>query len=976
MKEKLFRQSIFILIFTFAYYCIDAQRTIEGQILDASSQESLIGANVQIKDQSGGTITDIDGNFSLPIGTEAEYLVISYTGYTTQEIRLTDENFYQINLESGTLLEEVILVGYGSIKREDATGSVQSVSSENFNKGAITGPQELLAGKVAGVSITTSGDPGGGSKIRIRGESSLNASNDPLIVIDGVPLSNEGLAGNRNPLDIINPNDIETFTVLKDASASAIYGNRASGGVILITTKKGKSGGLSFGATGNVSVGKIANKVDMLTADEFRSSFVDLFGEDHPAYSNLGNANTDWQEEIYETATGYEQNLFLSGNIVESVPFRVSGGYLNKNGVLMTDNYNRRSLGLNVNPSLFDNRLQINMGVKNIKAENHFADRGAIGNALSFDPTQETMTENEYGNFTTWTDINGNPEFLAPTNPLALLLMKDDESVVNRTIANASLDYRFSFLPALRANLNLAKDFSNSEGTVVVPQNAPFAFDAISGGGVNNQYTQERTNDLLEFYLNYKKELAKNTFDLVGGYSWQKFGFENVFTNSNTNETPSQTVSGEDKDELYLLSLFGRLNYSFDDTYLVTLSLRRDGTSRFSPENRWGLFPAAALAVKLIENESSHFNNMKLRLGWGVTGQESIGNKYAYLPQYTLGFETATYQLGDSLITTQRPEGYDANIKWEETTTLNLGLDLSVIRDRVGLSLDLYQKDTEDMLNRIPVAAGTNLTNFITTNIGAMQNKGVELSLFLTPLKTENLNWDLSFNTAYNQNEITKLTATDDPEYIGILTGGISGGVGSNIQIHSVGFAPFSFYAKQQLFDDDGNILEGQFEDLNGDGADNDFYRLFKPAADYSFGLTNNFSYKNISLSFAVRALTGNYVYNNVQTSIGYLNRIVNSSNVLYNVPQSAVDFNVLEQANLSFSDAFIKDASFLRMDHLTLAYNFKLGKSSNGGLSFTIQNPFVLTEYDGLDPETTNGIDNNTYPRPRTFVLGWTYNY
>jgi len=880
----------------------------------------------------------------------------------------------------GETLDEVVVIGYGTIKRDDATGSIQSVSAKDFNKGAITGPQELIAGKVAGVSISTTGDPGGGSKIRIRGESSLNASNDPLIVIDGIPLENGEIAGNRNPLDVINPNDIESFTVLKDASATAIYGNRAAGGVIIITTKKGKTQDkLSVGYSGNVSSGQIFNKVDVLDATEYRAIINELHGDDSDVLDALGDANTDWQDEIYESAFGHEHNLNLSGG-VKKLPYRLSLGFLDKEGVLKNDNYKRTSLGLNVNPNYLDNRLQINLGLKGVWSSNRFADRGAIGNALGFDPTQPVRdAESAFGGFTTWVDNNGNPLLLSPTNPVAQLELKEDNSNVNRVIANASADYRFSFLPALRANLNLGFDQSNSSGTVFVPDNASFAFDALNGGGTNNVYDEKKDNRLLEFYLNYKKEFGVNDIDFMVGYSWQNFKFENSFTNSDLAGTPSETTTGSDANELALVSLFGRLNYSLYDKILLTFSLRRDGTSRFSPENRWGLFPAAALAIKAIENKNDYFNSLKIRAGWGVTGQENIGNRYAYLPQYTFSFENAGYQFGDDITQTLRPEGYDANIRWEETTTLNLGLDASIIKDRLSGSLDIYQRDTKDLLNRIPVPAGTNLTNFITTNVGDMVNRGMEIALNITPFDTENFDWELSFNTAYNENEITKLTASDDPNYQGIQVGGIAGGVGSNIQIHSVGFAPFSFYVKEQLYDDDGNILEGQFADLDGDGADNDFYRLEKPAADWSYGLTSNMSFKDLSFSFAMRALRGNYVYNNIATSMGYLDRLVTSQDVLYNVHQSAVDLNVNRQGNLSFSDHFITDASFLRVDHITLSYRLTDLVKYLNSVYFTIQNPMLFTKYQGLDPEIFEGendkpkfgIDDNLYPRPRTFVFG-----
>ena len=965
----------FSLLLTLAFsVSLDAQRTISGVITDAETSEPLIGANIIVKDTLIGTITDFDGNYSLTVPEGFNTIRISYTGYAVQEIELGASEELNISLSAGELLQEVIVIGYGTIEREDATGSLQSVNSEDFNKGAITGPQELLAGKVPGVVITTGGSPGAGSAIRIRGESSLSATNDPLIVIDGVPIESGGVSGSRNALNILNPNDIETFTVLKDASASAIYGNRAAGGVILITTKKGKVGDkFKVGYTGNVSFGEPTDFVDVLTASEWRNQVNAQFEADHPIFEAVGSADTDWQEEIYETAFGTDHNVYLSGG-VKDIPFRVSLGYTDKDGILMTDNFKRITTGVNLNPGFFDNTLQVNLHFKGMFTDNHFADRGAIGNALGFDPTQSPFDpESQYGGFFTWTNSIGNPELIAPTNPLALLSLRDDNSDVNRFLFNVSADYRMPFLPELRANINLAADRSKGEGTIVIPNTASFAFDAKNGGGVNNSYEQERNNDLLEIYLNYKKGFGDHGLDLMAGYSWQHFEVDNSFRNSDAAGTPSETRVGSDPAEYFLLSMYGRINYDFQNKYLFTVTLRRDGTSRFSPDNRWGLFPAAALAVKLIDNENKTLNSLKLRAGWGVTGQQEIGDFYAYLARYQFGEVNARYQFGNEFVTTVRPNGYDGSIQWEETSTLNLGIDFSIIRDRLSGSLDIYERKTEDLLNRIPVPAGTNLTNFITTNVGNMENRGIEVALFATPISTQKTNIELGVNFAYNTSEITKLTATADSAYAGVPTGGIAGGVGSLIQIHSVGFAPSSFYVFEQMYDESGNLLEDQFVDRNNDGVvdGEDRYRFQKPAPDYTLGFTGRADYGNFDLSFAGRASFGNWVYNNVQTDQGYLNRIYHSSGTLWNVHASAVALNVFDQANLTFSDHFVTKANFLRLDHVTLGYSFTELVGKYMRLFATVQNPFVITDYEGLDPEIFGGIDNNTYPRPRTWVFG-----
>ena len=981
-KGKLFWQKaqFFLLLLLGMPAIVFGQKTITGTVTDADTGEPLIGVNILISGTASGTVTDFDGSYSLELTDGAKSLVFSYTGYETQEYVLDGSGVINISLTSGELLEEVVVIGYGTVKREDVTGSLQSVSAKDFNRGSITGPQELLSGKIPGVTINTDGGPGSGSRIRIRGESSLNASNNPLIIIDGVPLDDKEISGSRNVLNIINPNDIESMTVLKDASASAIYGNRASGGVILITTKKGKLGDvMRLGYNGNISFGSPVNKVDVLTASEYRAIINEQFEEGHPARGLLGEADTDWQDEVYQTAIGHDHNINVSGG-VGNFPYRVSLGYSNKDGLIKTDKFKRLTAGINLTPSYLDNRLQLKFHGKMMNTKNHFADRGAIGNAASFDPTHPVRDpDSPYGGFYTWViSSNGNPNSLAPTNPIALLELKDDNSTVNRYLTNASADYRFAYIPDLRANLNLAYDYSKSEGTVVIPNFAAFDFDEINGGGTNNKYNQKKKNTLLEFYLNYKKYIGKNSFDIMGGYSWQHFKIENTFTNSDQAGTPSETTTGSDPTEHYLLSLFGRMNYSFDERYLFTFTLRRDGTSRFSPDSRWGLFPAVALAVKVVDNDKAYFNKLKLRAGWGITGQEEINDDYPYLARYQSSFSNASYQFGNEFINTIRPNGYDANIQWEETATYNIGLDFSIIKNRLSGSLDIYQKNTKDLLNEIPVPAGTNLTNFIITNVGNMENQGLEISLNTTPYLAEKNSWNFAINLAYNKSEITKLTATDDPNYQGVLTGGISGGVGSNIQIHSVGFAPSSFFVFEQKYDDNGNILEGEFVDRNGDGTVDgaDKYRFEKPAPDYTLGFTSSLKISDFTLSFAGRASLGNYVYNNIQTDQGYFDRLYGTTNVLWNINRSAIDDNVQKQTNLTFSDHFVQEASFLKIDHITLGYN--LDKILGYGINVyaTVQNPFVITGYDGLDPEIGNGIDNNIYPRSTNYVFGLSANF
>jgi TonB-dependent starch-binding outer membrane protein SusC len=1015
--KKLIQNSLLAVFLIFSANILLAQRNLTGVVKDAETGEALLGVTVLEKDvASNGAITDYDGNFKIKVSKGATALIFRYTGYEILEQSIVSGgDAITVILKPNAILKEVLVIGYGTVKREDATGLVQSVSTDKFNKGAITGPQDLLAGKVAGVVVTMGdGSPGSGAKIRVRGESSLTASNDPLIVVDGIPLDNGGVNGSRNPLSVINPNDIESITILKDASSAAIYGNRASGGVILITTKKGALGKkIRVNYNANYSMGKTSNRVDVLTADEFRKAVNDKYfkpdaPKPHPSLALLGDANTDWQDEIYQKSVGTDHSLALSGGI-GIVPYRVSMGYTNQSGLVKTDKFTRYSSSVNLSPKFFNNTLQVNVNFKGILSKNHFADRGAIGAAMSFDPTQKVRqdTSDKFGGYTVWTQknriitkdtsiVNGiqtitsdtfnyiEPNGLAPRNPVSLLELRDDNSTVKHYILNSTIDYRFPFLPALRANLNLGYDRAHGEGTIVVPNYAGFAFDIINGGGVNNRYEQTKTNSLLESYLNYKKEFGHHELDAMVGYSWQHFEVSSAYTNNNTAGSPSKFEKGADPAELYLISLFTRLNYTLYDRFLFTGSLRRDGTSRFNPSFRYGLFPAAAFAVKVLDNDHKYFNNLKIRTSYGRTGQENIGDYYAYLPRYEFGQPNAQYQLGNQFYTTGRPNAYVSNIKWEEADSYNVGVDFSVIKNRLSGSFDMYLRNTFDLLNFIPVPALTNLTNEVTKNIGTMESKGAELSLNFAPIFKEKIKWEVSTNFAINRSKITKLTTSEDPNYPGQLTGGIAGGVGSNIQIHSVGYAPASFYVRPQQYDwatmvnGQPKLLEGVYSNVNGDNElnDKDKYRYKNPAPYFTFGITNSFNLGNFDMSFAGRANVGNYVYNNVQTDQGYLNRLFGSTLYLSNVNQSAVDLQVQDQAKLTFSDHFVTNASFFRMDHITAGYDFKQVKKSTIHLSATIQNPFVVTAYKGLDPEIGNGIDNNFYPRPRTLVIGLGVNF
>ncbi|MEY4135665.1 MAG: hypothetical protein RL386_2015 [Bacteroidota bacterium] len=957
-----------------------AQRKISGTVTDASSGEPLIGANVLIVGTGDGAVTDLDGKYELSVPAGVSRLQFSYTGYTSQEIELGASSVIDVRLSPGETLEEVVVIGYGTAKKTDVTGAVTSVTSKDFIQGNIATPEQLVNGKVAGVQITTNGGaPGSGSRIRIRGGSSLNASNDPLIVIDGVPLDNGGISGAANPLSFINPNDIESFNILKDASATAIYGSRASNGVIIITTKKGaRDGKLRVNFSSLFSSSQKVNTVDVLSAEAFKKVVNEVGNAQQKAL--LGTVSTDWQEEIYRTAMVTDNNLSITG-VAAGIPFRASAGYLNQPGILKRDQLDRASASLGFSPLLLDDKLKIDVNLKATNSKSFFANQGAIGSAVTFDPTKPVRGAlSEFDGYFEWLDpATGRPNNLAPRNPVALLENRDDNSNANRFIGNVQLDYRFHFLPELRANLNLGLDQSSGTGEVFVPATAAQAF--FRGGQAAN-YSQDKKNQLLEFYLNYAKELPglKSRFDVMAGYSWQDFVSEGF--NLDLSETKRDTFANiKYKTQNTLVSFFGRANYSLMDRYLLTFTLRRDGSSRFSPDTRWGLFPSAAFAWRISEEgairDLNLFSDLKLRLGYGVTGQQDIGSDYPYLARFTPGQPTAAYQFGDAFINTIRPEGYDSRIKWEETVTYNAGLDFGFLDGRVSGSVDYYFKETEDLLAVINVPAGSNLRNRIFTNIGSIENRGLELTLNTVIADKRKFGWNAGFNITFNKNEITKLTAVEDPSFLGIETGGIAGGVGNNIQIHSVGFPRNAFFVYRQVYNGNGEPLEGLYTDENNDGRStlDDRYRFKSPDPTVFLGFSSQFTFDRLSLSFVLRSNIGNYVYNNVDAERAvYRNLTLN--NVLRNATPDLLATRFGN--NQYFSDYYIQNASFLRMDNVTFGYNVGsiLDNQANLQLSAIVQNVFVITKYTGLDPEIAGGIDNNFYPRPRIISFGLNLNF
>lgn len=984
---------IFVLILAMVGFSLSGyaqEGMVRGTVYDADDGTTLPGASILIKGTTQGTVTDVDGKFSLMVGPNTT-LEVSFIGYKTQEVLVQPNSTADVYLEAeATALDELVVIGYGVQKKKDATGSVTAIDRKEFNVGSITSPAELITGKVPGVQIVDGGGaPGEATTIRIRGGSSLQAINDPLIVIDGVPVDNEGISGMRNPLNTINPNDIESMTILKDASATAIYGSRASNGVIIVTTKKAKLGAAGKGMplrleySGNFSLYTPTRKVDVYGAQEFRQ----LISDRHPKQEDmLGNSSTDWQEEIFDNAFGMDHFVGASGAI-DFMPYRFSIGYANKDGILKTDNMERTTLSLNLNPTFLDNHLKVNINSRYMYIENRFADRGSIGAAIQFDPTKPVKSDtSQFGGYYFWEQANGNPVALATNNPVAMLDQRKDISYVNRFVGNAQLDYKLHWLPELRANLNLGLDYSDANGTVVVPPNAAFEFvpldeDSLDKSGINNYYTQLKRNQLLEFYLNYNKDLPSinSNIDAMVGYSWQWFYRRNTSLNSSYFKVPSETDTVYDPTEYYLLSYFGRINYTFMNRYILTFTLRNDNTSRFSEDNRQGWFPSVALGWQITQEKFMQnvtwLSQLKLRLSYGVTGQQNINQgDYPYLARYTYNQSGAYYQFGNMFYRTLRPEGYDENIKWEETTTWNAGLDYSIDNNRYYGSIDVYLRKTEDLLNIVPVPAGTNLTNEILTNIGDLENRGVEFSIFTRPLVKPDLAWEIGLNATYNHSEITKLTASSDPNYLGYEVGNISGGVGNKVQIHSVGHPAFSFFVYEQVYDADGKPIQGMYVDRNGDGeiTDDDRYHYKDPNPDFILGLSSRLNYKNWDLAFSGRAYFGNYVYNNVESENAVYQRLYRPEGpYLSNISTEVTDTEFENPQYLS--DYYIQDGSFFRMDYITLGYNFRniIQDKLHLRLTATVNNVFIISRYKGLDPEIFLGIDNNIYPRPRTYTLG-----
>lgn len=981
------------------------QIAVKGHVKDTTG-EPVIGANVLVKGTTNGTITDFDGNFMLNVPKDA-ILSVSFVGYKSAEVKAAST--VMVTLEDDSqVLDAVVVIGYGSVKKNDMTGSVTAIKPDKLNKGLITNAQDMMTGKIAGVSVISKGGaPGEGATIRIRGGSSLTAENDPLIVIDGLAMDNKGVKGLANPLSMVNPNDIESFTVLKDASATAIYGSRASNGVIIITTKKGQAGARpTISYDGNVSVSTVKSTVDVMDGDQFRSFIKDIWGEDSEAYSKLGNANTDWQKEIFRPAVSTDHNLTISGGL-KNMPYRVSFGYTNQNGIVKTSKFERYTASVSLAPSFFEDHLKVNANLKGMIAKNRYADGSAVGSAVSFDPTQSVRSDDPYhqyyfdGYFQWNTDasslnddtwkrtFNSN----APGNPVALLEEKDDRAISKSLIGNLELDYKFHFLPDLHAHVNGGMDFSTGKQyTDVSPYSSTNNYYGSYGWEQKDKY-----NLSLNAYLQYSKDFTdKHRFDVMAGYEWQHFhdtsdqeywGLYPLSNNvvENRGQRYNNTSSGS-ATESYLVSFFGRVNYTLLDRYLFTATVRQDGSSRFHKNNRWGLFPSFALGWKLKEEaflkDVDVLSDLKLRLGYGITGQQNINSgDYPYLAVYETNKDGAYYPiLGEG--TTYRPNAYNPDLKWEKTTTYNVGLDFGFLNNRINGAVDYYYRKTTDLLNSVFVSAGTNFKNKVLSNVGSLENSGIEFSINSKPVVTTDWTWDLGFNITYNKNEITKLTTGDSENYYVAAGDNIGGGRDMKAMAHAVGHPASSFYVYQQVYDENGKPIENEFVDRNGDGTINGDDRYFykKPTADVLMGLTSRLSYKSWDFSFSLRASLNNYVYNSVEAGGSDCNPTsVYSFGALNNRPLMGVANNIQSKNdNTLLSDYFVQNASFMKCDNITLGYSFKklFGAPIGGRVYAAVQNVFTITKYKGLDPEVEKGLDNNIYPRPLTTLIGLSLNF
>lgn len=967
----------------------DGNITVTGTVIDESGLP-MIGLTVVVSGTSVGATTDLDGKYELSAAPDA-VLVFSYIGYKTVEMPVEGRQVIDLQLFPDTeLLNDAIVIGYGTTTKRDMTGSISSVDAGDFNGGLISSPEQLINGKTSGIQIMSSGgSPTSGSTIRIRGGASLNASNDPLIVIDGVPLESGGggVSGmGTNPLSLINPNDIESMTILKDASSTAIYGSRASNGVIIITTKKGRSEKLNVSFTTTNSVQTVTRLPEMLGYDQFRAV------AEAAGYGNLlGDARTDWNSQIYRPAYGTDNNLSVSGQFTPNFPFRVSLGYYNQDGILKTDNATRYTGNITLSPYFFDNHLKFTFSAKGAISRNRYAPSGsAIYNATVADPTRPVYSGDEaFGGFSEILTSSGVPSTTSSTfNPLGLLMQTDYRDNVKRVIANADMDYSMHFLPELRLHATLGIDYASGESLNVIPDTA--ASNYRDGGLYNPVGPNTNENRLATVYLNYNKEFSsiKSRLDATVGYdyqywrSWSAGGDRYRYAamgDLDNLSSYSLNSAWKDSDQRHvLLSYYARVNFSYDSRYMVTATIRRDGSSRFAADSRWGTFPSVALAWNIAQEPflrgNAAVSNLKLRASYGVTGQQDgIGN-YTYLPVYYPSTGDNSQYITDGYGNYgpyYQPGAYVPDLTWETTESWNFGLDFGFFNDRLTGSVDYYTRTTRDLLATVPAAAGTNFSRTVTTNVGNVASEGIEASISATPVQSGDWRWDISANMTWQKVKITNLSFIDGYEVAPTLVG--TAVDGKQVQAFAVGQTPYAFYVYKQIYDTEGRPIEGAYADLNGDGTVNldDRYFYHSPSPDYLFGLSTSVTWKRLTLSTSLRASLGNYAYNATAANNGALETMKYADDALYNLSSSYLETGFTTRQ--IYSDHYVENASFIRMDNLILNYDFgRVFRDTVGiNLSFMVQNVFVLTKYSGVDPEIYNGVDSSFYPRPRIFSLG-----
>ena len=978
--QNLAKRSL-LLVALFVIGCLQLMaqtRTIKGEVTDAQNGEALIGATVMVEGEKGGTVTDFDGNFSLQVSSSAKKIKVSYIGYIDKVLSISDN--MKVKLESDSkALADVVVIGYGTARKSDLTGSVATVKSKDFNKGLVSSPEQLINGKVSGVQImSNSGSASAGSTIRVRGGASLNASNDPLIVLDGVPLEQGGISGNSsNFLSMINPSDIESMTVLKDASSTAIYGSRASNGVIIITTKKGQQGAVKVNFNTTNSLQTRVQMVDMLSRDEF-VNVINQFGTDNQK-SLLGTANTDWNDEVYRTAFGTDNNLSVSGSIDKWLPFRVSVGYYNQSGLVRKDNVERWTGNVVLTPSFFQDHLKLTINAKGTLNNNSFNNGGAVWAAATFNPTIPVYSGNDkYGGYNEALDADGYPVNAGVRNPRGLVDLYDSKSKVSRFIGSMDVDYKVHFLPDLKLHATVGADYAKGDGTVYVPAYAAQSYnkDESLGGSDYKYGPQKNENRLLTLYANYAKyfEDIKSNVDLTAGYDYQYWKSTTpLYYTKSAAGTNLSTVKASDYRHV-MLSYYGRINYSFDGKYLLTATIRRDASSRFSKDTRWGTFPSVALGWTLTEEpwlkNQKVLSNLKLRASYGVTGQqEGIGN-YNYLPVYTYSVTGAEAFINGQYINTYRPEAYVSDLKWETTTSWNFGLDFGFLDGRIGGAIDFYTRKTKDLLASVPTAAGTNFSKTILTNVGNVDSKGIEVSLNATPIQTKDWEWNLSYNFTWQNMKVKNLSLTKGGSQTNVKVGPSIDAY--QFQVLSEGYEPYMFYVYHQLYDSKtGKPIEGAYADLNNDGEINesDLYRYHSPAPKYIMGLSTSLRYKQLTLGMSFRANIDNYVYNGMGMSTGAFETVSYNNSQLNNLNTSFLKTGFKTCQYLS--DYYVENASFLKLDNLSLSYTVgKINKWASLTVSAMVQNVFTITGYSGTDPEVPNGMDNSFYPRPRTYSV------